>query len=41
MVGEPEGKMPLWSLRFTWEDNIKIVVREIGRESNGCIKIAQ
>jgi hypothetical protein len=30
MVGESEGKRPLGELRFTWEDNIKMVIKEIG-----------
>jgi hypothetical protein len=30
LVGKPEGKRPLGRCRLRWEDNIKIVLREIG-----------
>jgi hypothetical protein len=30
LVGKPEGKRPFLRLRHRWEDNIKMVVREIG-----------
>jgi hypothetical protein len=30
LVGKLEGKRPLWRLRLRWEDNIKMVLREIG-----------
>jgi hypothetical protein len=29
-VGNPEGKIQLGRPSYTWEDNIKIVIREIG-----------
>jgi hypothetical protein len=29
-VGKPKGKRPLGRLRRTWEDNIKMDLREIG-----------
>jgi hypothetical protein len=29
MVGKPEGKRPLGSLRCRWEDNIKINLQEV------------
>jgi hypothetical protein len=29
LVGSPEGKRPLGRPRCRWEDNIKIVLREI------------
>jgi hypothetical protein len=30
LVGKPEGKRPLGKPRRTWEDNIKMDLREIG-----------
>jgi hypothetical protein len=30
LVGRPEGKRPLGRPRPTWEDNIKMDLREIG-----------
>jgi hypothetical protein len=30
LVGKPEGKRPLRRLRHSWEDNIKMDLREIG-----------
>jgi hypothetical protein len=30
MVGKPEGKRPLEEIRRSWEDNIKMNLREIG-----------
>jgi hypothetical protein len=30
LVGKPEGKRPLGRSRCRWEDNIRMVVREIG-----------
>jgi hypothetical protein len=30
LVGKPEGKRPLGKRRRSWEDNIKIDLREIG-----------
>jgi hypothetical protein len=32
-VGKPEGKRPLGRPRRSWEDNIKMDLREVGR---GC-----
>jgi hypothetical protein len=29
-VGKPEGKRPLGRPRCRWEDNIKIVLKEVG-----------
>jgi hypothetical protein len=31
LVGKPEGKRPLGRPKCRWEDNIKMVLREIGR----------
>jgi hypothetical protein len=28
-VGKPEGRRPLRRIRHRWEDNIKVVVREL------------
>jgi hypothetical protein len=30
LVGKPEGKRPLWRRRLRWEDNIKMVLQEVG-----------
>jgi hypothetical protein len=30
LVGKPEGKSPLGRPRRTWEDNIKMDLREVG-----------
>jgi len=30
LVGKPEGKRPLGRRRRTWEDNIRMDIREIG-----------
>jgi hypothetical protein len=30
LVGKPEGKRPLGRLKCRWEDNIRMVLREIG-----------
>jgi len=32
LVGKPEGKRPRGRLRYRWEDNIKMDLREIGWE---------
>jgi hypothetical protein len=29
LVGKPEGKRPLGRLRFRWEDNIKMDLKEL------------
>jgi hypothetical protein len=29
-VGKPEGKRPLGRPRYRWEDNIKVVLQEVG-----------
>jgi hypothetical protein len=33
LVGKPEGKRPLGRARRRWEDNIKMDLQEVGRES--------
>jgi hypothetical protein len=35
LVGKPEGKKPLGRFRRTWEDNIKVGLREIGGDGYG------
>ena len=30
LLGEPEGKRPLWRPRHRWEDNIKMDLHEVG-----------
>ena len=30
LVGKTEGKRPLWRPRHSWEDNIKMDIREVG-----------
>jgi hypothetical protein len=40
-VGEPEGKRPLGRPRRRWVDNIKMDLREIGRDGVDCIDMAQ
>jgi hypothetical protein len=40
-VGEPEGKRPLERPRRRWVDNIKMDLREIGRDGMDCIDLAQ
>jgi hypothetical protein len=41
LVGRPEGKRPLGRPRRRWEDNIKVVLREIGIGEANWIKLAQ
>jgi hypothetical protein len=41
LVGRPEGKRPLGRPRHTWEDNIKMDLREIGINGVNCIQLAQ
>jgi hypothetical protein len=35
-VGKPEGKRPLERPKRTWEDGIKMDLREIGVGGGGC-----
>jgi len=30
LVGKPDGKRPLGRLSFTWEDNVKMDLQEVG-----------
>jgi hypothetical protein len=41
LVGRPEGKRPLGKPRLMWEDNIKLVFREIGIDGANWIRLAQ
>jgi hypothetical protein len=41
LVGTPEGKRPLGRPRRTWEDNIKMDLREIGIDEANWIWLAQ
>jgi hypothetical protein len=41
LVGNPEGKTPLERPRRTWVDNIKMGLREIGRDGMDWIDLAQ
>jgi hypothetical protein len=41
LVGRPEGKRPLGRPRRTWEDNIKLDLREIGIDGAKWIQPAQ
>jgi hypothetical protein len=40
-VGRPEGKRPLDRPRHTWDDNIKLDLREIGIDGANWIQLAQ
>jgi hypothetical protein len=41
LVGELEGKTPLGGPRRRWEDNIKMILREIRLEGVGWIHVIQ
>jgi hypothetical protein len=41
LVGKPEGKRPLGRPIRRWEDNIKMNLREIGRDGMDWIDVAQ
>jgi hypothetical protein len=41
LVGKPQGKRPLSTRRYRWEDNIKIGVREIRCEDVDWMELAQ
>jgi hypothetical protein len=41
LVGKPEGKKPLGRPRRSWEDNIKIDLREIGWDDMSWIDLAK
>jgi hypothetical protein len=41
LVGRPEGKRPLGRPRRRWKDNIKIDLREMGKDGVNWIHLAQ
>jgi hypothetical protein len=41
LVGRPEGKRPLGRPRCSWEDNIKLYLREIGIDVANRIQLVQ
>jgi hypothetical protein len=41
LVGKPEGKRPLGRPRRSWEDGVRMDLREIGMVGVGWIRLAQ
>ena len=41
LVRKPEGKRPLGRPRRRWEDNIKMVIQEVGRGCGDWMELAQ
>jgi len=41
LVRKPEGKRPLGRPKCRWEDNIKMVLQEVGCEGMDWIELAQ
>jgi hypothetical protein len=41
LVGKPEGKRPMGRTRRRWEDNIRMVFREVGCGGMNWIGLAQ
>ena len=41
LVGKPEGKRPLGRPRRRWEDNIKMVLREVGCDARNWMDLVQ
>ena len=41
LMGKPEGKRPLGRPRRRWDDNIKMVLREVGCNPGDCIHLAE
>jgi hypothetical protein len=41
LIGKPEGNRSLGRLRYRWEDNIKMDLREIGWGDTGWFYLAQ
>jgi hypothetical protein len=41
LVGKPEGRRPLGRPRLRWVDNIKMDLREIGRDGVDWVDLAQ
>jgi hypothetical protein len=40
-MGKPEGKRPLGRPRYSWEDNIKMDIQEVGCELMDWTELAQ
>jgi hypothetical protein len=41
LVGKPYEKRPFGRRKHRWEDNIRMVLREIGWEVMACMRLAQ
>jgi hypothetical protein len=41
LVGKPEGKRPFGRPRHRWEDNIKMVLQEVGEGHGDWMELAQ
>jgi hypothetical protein len=41
LVGIPEGKKPLGRSRRRWEDNIRMVLQEVGCETMDWVDVAE
>jgi hypothetical protein len=41
LMGKPEGKRPLARPRYSWEDNIKMDLQEVGCELMDWTELAQ
>jgi hypothetical protein len=41
LVGKPEGKRPLGRPRHIWEDNIKMVLQEVGGGRGDWMELVQ
>jgi hypothetical protein len=41
LVGRPEGKRPLGRTRRMWEDNIKMDLRQLGKDGASWIRLVQ
>jgi hypothetical protein len=41
LVGEPEGKRPLGRPRRRWEDNINMILQEVGGGGRNWMELAQ
>jgi len=41
LIGKPEGKRPLRRPRRRWEDNIKMVLQEVGGGCGEWVELAQ
>ena len=41
LVGKPDGKRPLGRPRYKWEDNIKMDLKEVGRDYGDWMELTQ